>query len=101
MGSKDDDQREDFDGAEDDSEEEDWGEEREENDGATHEEEETGHHYDDEDDIDDPQIKELMSRFEETSHSGNLEKIRTLHRELHARHVAERQHVFKRISNLI
>ncbi|XP_068738920.1 uncharacterized protein [Montipora capricornis] len=54
-----------------------------------------------EDEPDDPEIKELNRRLSDVTRNGNLEEMRTLHRELHTRHVTGRQEIIRRLTNLI
>ena len=49
----------------------------------------------------DPELEELSKRLEEVTQSKSLEEMRSLHRELHARHVMGRQEALKRVSHLI
>ena len=50
---------------------------------------------------DDPELAELNKRLEDVTQSGDLEGMRNLHKELHARHVMGRQEAVRRITNLI
>ena len=50
---------------------------------------------------DDPELEELMERLEDVTQSGNLEEMRNLHQELHARHEMGRQEAVRRVTNLI
>ena len=79
----------------------DEGEEDEEDEpeiGEFEEARESLHH---EEEPDHPVLKELQARLEEVSQNRNLDQMRSLHSELHARHVMARQEAVKRISNLI
>ena len=53
------------------------------------------------DEPDDPELKELSKRLEDVTRSGNLEEMRNLHQELHARHEMGRQEAVRRVTNLI
>lgn len=50
---------------------------------------------------DHPVLNELYARLEEVTQNGNLDQMRSLHGELHARHLMARQEAVKRISDLI
>jgi len=56
-------------------------------------------HHDEEPDH--PLLNELYARLEEVSQNGDLDQMRNLHSELHARHVMARQEAVKRITDLI
>lgn len=48
-----------------------------------------------------PVLRELRARLEEVRQSRSLGQMRSLHSELHARHVMARQEAVKRVTNLI
>lgn len=78
----------------------DEGEEDEEDEAETGQfEEEAREHHEEEPDH--PVLKELYARLEQVSQNRNLDQMRSLHSELHARHVMARQEAVKRITNLI
>ncbi|XP_067048677.1 uncharacterized protein [Acropora muricata] len=54
-----------------------------------------------EEETDDPEVQELRRQLDDVTQSGNLEAMRNLHRELHARHVIGRQETLRRLKNLI
>lgn len=54
-----------------------------------------------EEETDDPEVQELRRQLDDVIQSGNLEAMRNLHRELHARHVIGRQETLRRLKNLI
>ena len=54
-----------------------------------------------EEEPDHPLLNELYARLEEVSQNGDLDQMRNLHSELHARHVMARQEAVKRITDLI
>ena len=54
-----------------------------------------------EEEPDHPVLNELNARLKEVSQNGNLDKMRNLHSELHARHVMARQEAIKRLTDLI
>ena len=63
------------------------------------EEQREGFHHEEEPDH--PVLNELYARLEEVKQKGNLDQMRILHSELHARHVMARQEAVKRIADLI
>ena len=54
-----------------------------------------------EEEPDHPVLNELYARLEEVTQSGDLDQMRSLHGELHARHLMARQEALKRITDLI
>lgn len=59
---------------------------------------ENSHH---EEEPDHPVLNELYARLEEVTQNGHLDQMRSLHSELHARHVMARQEALRRITDLI
>ena len=57
--------------------------------------------FNDEGEPDHPVLRELRGRLEEVRQSRSLGEMRSLHSELHARHVMARQEAVKRVTNLI
>lgn len=55
----------------------------------------------DEEETDDPEVQELRRQLNDVTQSKNLEAMRILHRELHARHVIGRQETLLRLKDLI
>lgn len=78
-------------GEEDEEDEAEMGQFEEEARESLHHEEEPDH----------PVLKELYARLEQVSQNRNLDQMKSLHSELHARHVMARQEAVKRITNLI
>lgn len=76
---------------EDDDDEDELGEFEEEPRESSHHEEEPDH----------PVLNELYARLEEVTQNGDLDQMRSLHSELHARHVMARQEALRRITDLI
>ena len=65
------------------------------------EEEEARESLHHEEEPDHPVLNELYARLKEVTQNGNLDQMRSLHSELHARHVMARQEALKRITNTI
>ena len=55
----------------------------------------------DEEEPDDPEVKELKRRLDDVTRNRNLEEMRSLHNELHARHQMGRQEAIRRLASLI
>ena len=85
-----------------DGETEDMDEEQENGDEPHTEEEASKERFiHEEEEQNDPELQELNKRLEEVTQSRDLEEMRRLHRELHARHVMCRQEAVRRVTNLI
>jgi len=85
-----------------DGETEDMDEEQENGDEPHTEEEASKERFiHEEEEPNDPELQELNKRLEEVTQSRDLEEMRRLHRELHARHVMCRQEAVRRVTNLI
>lgn len=76
-------------------------EDKENEDEFSESEEEATESFNHEEEPDHPVLNELNARLEEVTQNGNLDQMRSLHSELHARHVMARQEAVKRITNLI
>ena len=57
--------------------------------------------HEEEEEPNDPELQELNKRLEEVTQSRDLDEMRRLHQELHARHVMCRQEAVRRVTNLI